>query len=215
MKFKTPDGETRSHDLDDLSPAGREILAARRLELSLNQTWHPHDETFAWYWPKNWTDPNNRVARRTFLFAINRETGESKLFLQQRYDSPDAPPIANCRIRGKTVQLDLMFNVNKDALKLRSPGNTKLWLPVSDDFARVLLTASPALEGLNFEIKSPLAEPQSGDFTAEEFAASLEAIEIYRAWKSLVHKNSPLDPFAEPETPPEPKTAENEPTGSD
>lgn len=192
--FRLDSEKSQSIPLEELSPSNREVLAARRLELSLYQTWHPHDEKFAWNWPLSWTEPDDRISKQAILFVIDRETGEPGLFLQLQFNQPDAPSIASCRLQGKSVAIDLAFPVKHSTLKLRSSSRTTLWLPISEDAAEILVVASPALEGFTSEIDSPTAGVQKGEFSDKEFEASLEAIEIYRAWKSLVSIETPQDP---------------------
>ena len=196
--FKPDGGPLRSEPLESLSPQDRSVLAERRLELELYQSWHPYDDEYTWYWPKNWTDPGERIRKQALLFAINRETGAPRLFLQQRFDTDSAVSISSSKLKSPKVSLDLDIH-GGTAMQLRSQENTVIWLPLSEDYASLLLIASAALESLEYDLAPASGSHQVGEFTGEEFEASVEAIEIYRAWHSLITPSKPdvLNPFDE------------------
>ncbi|MDA7597917.1 hypothetical protein N8813_03215, partial [bacterium] len=90
------------------------------------------------------------------------------------------------RIRGKVLELDLPFELNGDTMKVRDASNTRVYFALPEDFCDVLLVATPALEGFQFSHKLNDGTETTGEFTEAEFKASIEAIEIFRLWHSLV-----------------------------
>ncbi len=172
--------DSRAVPVLELTAANREVLAALRMEHSLKANWHPVDDGFGWYWPKD------DSCRNVLIFAVERETGKPRLFLQQKFDIAPTGRPTSARIRGKVVDLDLPFPVSNGAMKLRAETETTVWLPLREEYCEVLMIASPALEGLRFEHQTADGEMKKGDLTEAEFDASVESIEVFRLWHSLV-----------------------------
>lgn len=188
VNFKLEGEQFRSLPVADLNEAGRDLLAQARIVQSLYNSWHPYDDDYLWLWPKEWTDPADRIEKQVFLVAVNNETAEPALFLQSRYDTDSAVDIATCKLISPKVYLDIDIPESAPSLKLRGRTSSKVWHLLNGEIADLLLVAAPGIESFEFEITPVDGEPQTAEFTAEEFDASLEALEIYRTLKSLYKK---------------------------
>ena len=164
----------------------REVLTALRIKNSLTEIWHPIDDHLNWYWPAIDDKVHDRTGQNLILVAVDRETEKPRLFLQQRYETPPSNRPVSARIRGKVIELDLPFELDGDTMKVRDASNTRVWFALPEDFCDILVVATPAMEGLKFTHKLNDGTETSGEFTEAEFKASIEAIEIFRLWHSLV-----------------------------
>ncbi|MDC0258861.1 hypothetical protein OAK43_01375 [Verrucomicrobiales bacterium] len=170
----------------DLIFENREVLTALRIKNSLTEIRHPIDDRLNCYWPAIADKAHDRTGQNLILFAVDRETEKPRLFLQQRYETPPSNRPVSARIRGKVLELDLPFELNGDTMKVRDASNTRVYFALPEDFCDVLLVATPALEGFQFSHKLNDGTETTGEFTEAEFKASIEAIEIFRLWHSLV-----------------------------
>lgn len=202
--FRGEDRKVTLHGLTDLTPENRSVLAEARLRHALGRNWHPYDDRFAWHWPIDKTDSDARLAYEGLLFVIERETGKPGLFFQVTSGAPDETDPksrpSEWMLTGLKIPMDLEFRPSPGTRKLRTLDRTTWWFPVSDEYAEVLVVASPALEGLRIgtELAGEAAEPVLlGD---AEFKASIEALEIFRAWMSLLNEGEEEEPTEEPVT---------------
>ena len=82
------------------------------------------------------------------------------------------------------IMLYKKYKDNKD--KGYYPQSMRLY--IGREYAHLLLIASPGMVGLEYEMESESGVRSEGKFSGEEFAVSVDAIEVYRAWQSLEEK---------------------------
>lgn len=186
--FEIPNGDSdpiRKHYLiDELDRDTREQIAKLRMNHSLQTKWHPYDDNFAWYWPKE----NKSI--NLLLFTIETKTGVPHLYFQTRYGNTTGEKLKSCRISSPNISLDMQLILNpQDTLHLRSGTSTKHWHKLSDQEANLLLIAAAGIEKIEFEVVPETGEPIQKFLSDDEFKSSIEAIEVYRAWHSLTEKN--------------------------
>ena len=201
--FLLEDGSTRATSVEELTRVGRESLASARMKHAFYKSWHPIDEDHSWYFPHHWPDPDERTAQALILFAINRETGRPELFLQQCFKNKEAVGINSCTLKAGEVFADIELPVDRGTLKLREKNGTKVWIHLNREICELLLVASPALEKLSSRITPETGSPQSDEFSEHAYEASMEAIEVFRAWHSLLDIK-PRDPVDVANPTPEP-----------
>lgn len=184
VNLRREDGTTESIPIEELSRENRDAIALCRMDTMLFRKWHPYDDQHVWHWPVTWPEGDERFDHPLIVFAIDHESGRPRLFLQQRYENQSGLSITSCRLSSSRVYLDLDLPAG-NALKMRSPDSTLVWIPFNREESELLMVAAPAMDGLVYEIFPESGDPVQGQFTEEEFSASIEAIETYRIWNSL------------------------------
>lgn len=189
-KFLCEGDSERLVPVGNFDKAGRELLVSTRQARALYESWHPYDDEYIWHWPKRWNESAERIEKQAILFAVNRETGDPGLFLQQRTASSSEESIVGCKLKSPGVHLDIDLHAGQ-SLKLRKPTGYIVWYRLAPEVVELFLVASPGMEDLEYEISLASGSVEKGKFSADEFRASIEALEIYRIRKSLIGETSP------------------------
>ncbi len=206
VELRLAGGDKRKIQIAALSPTCRNQLASIRMDHSIAQAWHPHDDVYTWYWPIDVTDPGARLAHTGLLFTIQRETGQPTLFLQTHYENAEGTGIENTKLKSSDVSLDMDFPADAPTYRLRTPDRTIEWYALPDDYVELLMVATPVLHNLELSLVAADGESSTEPMDAEAFQTSMEVVEIYRIWHSLLTMEEPPAQAEETPTPPADKT---------